>query len=624
MRLKVIRAVRDIKDVQAIEKVPYEEMVSEESIYKLFQATANQFPHHRAITFLHTAELDETPIQLTYTQLMAKITQAANMFHALGITPDDTISLLLPNMPQGHYLFWGGETAGIINPINFLLNEASILDLLNSAKTKILITLGPHPMMNIWEKVMSIKDQVPSLQAIIQVGGQPVDGEGIYQLDSLMQGYSTEKLTFERHIKKDDIAAYFHTGGTSGTPKLVKQTHGTQIFSAWTSIQMYGYDEQDVIANAVPLFHVSGSLLTGLAPLLAGSEVVILTAGGMRTPAVIKNYWKLVEKYGIKLIGGLPTSLIALNNVPLGEANISTADYCVTGGAMVPQSAVKTFIEKTGVPVGQAFGMTECSGFLTIDPRQGTPKANTEGIRLPFTQLEIRELLADGTIGKQLLPGEVGAICYKGPNCTPGYVKESHNEGTFTEDGFLICGDLGRLDEQGYLTVTGRSKDIIIRSGHNIDPKIIEETAEKHADVLLSAAVARPDDYAGEVVALYVMLKPEGKLTVDDLTKFMKENIAEPPAFPKSIEIISEMPLTGVGKIFKPKLREDQVRQVFDQELQVLRDQGIEIDLKVVEQAVKGMFVSVTLSQTRVTEKENLERMVMELLGKYSIAFTVN
>ncbi|PCI26015.1 MAG: acyl-CoA synthetase, partial [SAR324 cluster bacterium] len=595
MRLKVEQKVIGREDVLTLEATPYETRVQAENIYQLFQATAEKFPKNTALTFLQTGELDEEPIQINHQQLLEKINQAANMFHSLGITEEDTISFLLPSLPETHYTFWGGESVGIVNPINFLLNEAAITELLNTVECKVLVALGPYPALDIWEKVMAIRDKIPTLKAIIQVGGTPVNEEGIYQFNDLLRGFPSDQLTFDRNYSKDDIAAYFHTGGTTGTPKLVKQTHGNQIFSSWANVQMYHFTPQDVIANGMPLFHVAGSLIIGLAPLLAGAEVVILTPGGMRTPLIVKNQWKLAEKYGFTMLGGLPTSLVALKDVPLDGADLSQANYCLTGGAMLPQVTAEQFTERIGIPIGQVFGMTECSGILCIDPREGKTNSNSAGIRLPYTKIEIRTQHADGKVGEKLPLGEIGAIVYQGPNQTPGYLNPIHNQGAFTEDGFLICGDLGRIDEQGYLYVTGRGKDLIIRSGHNIDPLAVEGVAERHPDVLLCAAVARPDSYAGEVVALYVSVKAGSKVMVAELREYMEQNITERAALPKVIYIIDEIPTTAVGKIFKPQLRQDAAKHVYEEELQVLREQGIKVDVQVIDRPGSGMVAQAIL-----------------------------
>lgn len=623
MRLKVEKDVKGAKEVNELEKIPYEDRVTTESIYELFQATAKELPNNTALTFLPTGIPDEESIRISYRQLLEKINQTANMFHHLGIGGENTISFLLPSLLQAQYVFWGGETAGIVNPINFLLNETAIIELLNTADTKVLVALGPHPDLNIWEKVMAVREKVPGLKAIIQVGGESVHEEGIYFFDSYVEEFSGDELQFERKVTKDSIAAYFHTGGTTGTPKLVQQTHGTQIFSSWANIQMYHFTPDDIIANGFPLFHVAGSLIIGLAPLLAGSNVVIMSPGGMRNPIIVRNYWKLIEKYKITFIGGLPTSLVALKDIPTEGSDLSTVNYCLTGGAMLPMVPAKEFIENTGIPIGQVFGMTECSGILTIDPREGAPKSNTAGIRMPYTKIEVREIRPDGTVGEKLPAGEIGALCYDGPNKTPGYLNPTHNQGLFTEDGFLICGDLGKIDEAGYVYVTGRSKDLIIRSGHNIDPLIVEEVADSHPDIVLSAAVGRPDSYAGELVALYVTVKEGSKITAEELHEYMEKNIAERPALPKAIYILNEIPITAVGKIFKPKLREDAAKRIYDEEIVTLRNEGIKIDVDVVTEAGTEIIAKVTIDQQGIENKDKLEDKVMSIFGKYTIKYQI-
>ena len=239
------------------------------------------------------------------------------------------------------------------------------------------------------------------------------------------------------------------------------------------------------------------------------------------------------------------------------------------------------------------------------------------------TKIEVRGIRSDGTVRERLPAGEIGVLCYDGPNKTPGYLNPIHNQGLFTEDGFLICGDLGKIDDDGYVYVTGRSKDLIIRGGHNIDPLIVEEVADKHPDIVLSAAVSRPDSYAGELVALYVTVKEGSKITAEELREYMEKNISERPALPKAIYILDEIPVTAVGKIYKPKLREDAAKQVYDEEIATLLDEGVKIDVDVVTEAGTGMIAKVSIDQQGIENKNKLEDKLMSIFGKFTIKHQV-
>jgi fatty-acyl-CoA synthase len=241
----------------------------------------------------------------------------------------------------------------------------------------------------------------------------------------------------------------------------------------------------------------------------------------------------------------------------------------------------------------------------------------SEGMRLPYESLKIVTLETLGTTHKACDPNESGAVMVKGPNVIPGYLDAAQDQGTFTDDGWLITGDLGHLNKDGFLFLTGRSKDLIIRSGHNIDPGIIEESAIRHPDIAMAAAVGKPDEYAGELPALYVQLNPGSTLSPGEIFEFLSENISERPALPKEIVIVETIPTTAVGKIFKPELRWDIAKKHFSRTLSYLEDAGLEVSVEVGESKVLGRFCKIALSGETPRDKKAIEAVIAAKLGKY-------
>ena len=567
---------------------------------------AREKPDDAAITFLPTGALDETPVRITHGQFFARMTQAANMFNDLGAKTDEAVSMLLPLLPQAHFTMWGAQAAGIANPVNFLLNPDQIADLLNAARTKVLVALGPHPVLDIWQKVEQIRDRVPSLKAILRVGPGE-DGDGIYSFDRTIENYPADRLVSGRQFSRSDIATYFHTGGTTGSPKLAPHTQGNTLYAVWAVAHMWGYTDQTIQTNMLPLFHVAGSIITALSPLCAGGHLVILTPGGLRNPQALENHWRLVEKYRPTHIGGVPTNLVQLLSVPMGDTDQSSVKYCITGGAALPVEVEKKWNSSYGIPASQMYGMTEAGSLVAITPVEGKPVLGSVGLRLPYEQIRIARLNPDGTPGRDCDSNETGVVLLHGPNIFPGYRDPVQNKGVLTDDHWLITGDLGYRDENDSLFLTGRSKDLIIRGAHNIDPSIIEETLAEHPAVALCAAVGKPDSYAGELPVAYVELKPDAAAGPDELLQFLTEKIAERPALPKEIILTETMPLTAVGKIFKPALRWDQTRQVFLDTLKPLMDRGLKIEVEVGEDKKYG-----TLARVRVSDPGNLDRPALE------------
>ncbi|HSH88625.1 MAG TPA: AMP-binding protein, partial [Ramlibacter sp.] len=305
-----------------------------------------------------------------------------------------------------------------------------------------------------------------------------------------------------------------------------------------------------------PLFHVAGVLPAALTSFSAGVESIIPTTALLRNKEVMANYWRLVEKYRPTSLSAVPTVLAALANVPLDGADISSIRYCRTGAAVLPPELAARFKRQFGLHVHESLGMTEMVGISTVTPPGVEGPAGCVGFRLPYSQLRIVALDEQGNASDRDMPhGEQGMILFKSPNLFSGFVDPADDAKAFTADGWLATGDLGWLDDQGRLNLSGRSKDLIIRSGHNIDPKTIEDALGAHPAVQLCAAVGAPDAYAGELPVVFATLRPGASATEEELLAFTAARVDEAPARPKSVTVISSMPMTNVGKIYKPELR---------------------------------------------------------------------
>jgi fatty-acyl-CoA synthase len=221
------------------------------------------------------------------------------------------------------------------------------------------------------------------------------------------------------------------------------------------------------------------------------------------------------------------------------DADISSVRVAYTGGSPLPTELAGRFEESPGIPVRNILGMTESSGLVTIEPFAAPRVAGSTGLRLPYTDVRVRE---------------DGMIVLRGPNVSPSYTDAARNAGMF-EGGWLLSGDLGHIDEAGYLHVTGRAKDVIIRGSHNIDPGLVEDAFLAHAAVAMCAVVGEPDAHAGEVPAAFVTLKPGASISGEELLALVAPNVYERPAVPKRVVVLDALPLTAIGKVYKPSLR---------------------------------------------------------------------
>ncbi|WP_390346768.1 acyl-CoA synthetase [Variovorax boronicumulans] len=562
--------VRGLADIRRLEETPLEEALTVRSTYELFRNSGAAFGDKTALTFLRSGNPADEPIRWSYAQLLAGIHQTANLLHSLGVGPEDAVAVLLPGCLEYHLALWGGEAAGIVQPLNPLLTDEKLVALMTAGRAKVLIAYGSDTESGMWSKTMRLRGQVSTLTTVLRVaphdeapGAAGALPEGVAEFDVLRAAQPSDRLVSGRDIAPTDIAAYFHTGGTTGAPKLARHSHGAQVFTAWASVQLAGMNEQGISINGYPLFHVAGVLPASLSSLSAGVEVIIPTPSLLRNKEVLANYWKLVEKYRPTSLSAVPTVLAALANVPLDGADISSITYCRTGAAVLSPELAARFERLFGLHVHESLGMTEMAGISTITPPGVNGPAGCVGFRLPYAQVRIVALDENGNASdREVAQGETGMVLFKSPNVFSGFVDPADNAKAFTADGWLATGDLGWMDAEERLHLTGRSKDLIIRSGHNIDPKTIEDALGAHPAVQLCAAVGAPDAYAGELPVIFATLVPGASATEDELLAFTSARVDEAPARPKWVSVIATMPMTNVGKIYKPELRAMAARQV--------------------------------------------------------------
>lgn len=557
------RPVRSLADVQALEAVPLADAVPVRSTWELFRNSAAAFGDRTAISFIRTMAQADQPERWSYARLFEGINRTANALHTLGVQATDGVAVLLPACPAYHLALWGGEAAGIVQPLNPLLSLDKLAALMNAGRAKVLIAWGADDEAGYWTKALALRERVPTLHTVLRVApldppsaAGPVPSDGVLGFEAALAEQAGDRLISGRVFDPEDIAAYFHTGGTTGDPKLARHSHRAQVFTAWASVQMQGIRSSDVLINVFPLFHVAGVLPASLGSFSAGAEVVIPTPQLLRNREVLQGYWRLVERFRATAMSAVPTALAALADVPLDGADISSIRYCRTGAASLPADVATRFERLFGLHVHESLGMTEMAGISTITPPGVIGPVGCVGFPLPYTRLRIVALDADGEVsGREVAPGERGVVLFHSPNLFSGFLSPADNARAFTPEGWLCSGDMGWVDPQGRLNLCGRAKDLIIRSGHNIDPKVIEEALAAHPAVQLSAAVGAPDAYAGEVPVAYVSLRPGQQVSEADLLAFAAARVDEAPARPKRVTILEQLPVTNVGKLFKPELR---------------------------------------------------------------------
>ncbi|WP_322027947.1 acyl-CoA synthetase [Burkholderia sp. BCC1977] len=625
--MKALPLFRTLADIEAFEAVPLEQRMSGmQSAYDVILRSAQRKPEATALVFMPDGDPDTPAVEINYRTFAHSATQAANAFHALGIGSDDVVSYLLPNLPQTHFVLWGAMAAGIVNPINPLLEAEHLVQICQAAGTRVLVTLAPEQAPDLWSKVSSLISRVPDLKAVVCVGAVDAvptsEFSPIHSFEALVAAQPGDRLVGSRRAGRADMAAYLHTGGTTGIPKIARLTHLNLLANAvGTDLREPG-EEQDTVLCGLPLFHVNGVMLTGLMPFAAGDRVVLMSPNGYRNKSVIDNIWRIVERYQATHISGVPTLYAALLNVPTAGADISSLRYAVCGAAPMPPELMRNFERTTGVPVLEGYGLTEGACVSSANPRDGERRVGSIGLRQPYQEMKVVRRDERGAWSGDCAFDEVGHVLIKGPNIFAGYKRDIDNEGVWLADGWFDTGDLGRQDHDGYFWLTGRQKELIIRGGHNLDPALIEDALARHPAVQIAAAVGKPDAYAGELPVAYVVLRAGVKIDTSELQEFARASITERAAVPNEIFVVDNLPLTAVGKVFKPALRFDSARRVLTGVLEAACSGLAKIDVEVGAHPVHGQFATVKLSQ--VEDVKAARDAVDAALSPYSIRYSVS
>ncbi len=576
---------QSIEDSRAMAaEMPFAERGLPTTIYDFLSRTRSAHGTRPAVTFQLMSDPQSKSETLTWNALLARVTQAANLFRKLGIGEKDVVAYVLPNAMETVVTLLGGAVAGIVNPINPLLEPEQISAILRETGAKVVVTLKAFPKTELPQRVAEAVRHAPSVKTVVEVdlvrslGGAKrfivpfirpknpvVHSANVIDFNRECDRMPADALTFP-DPKADRIAAYFHTGGTTGMPKVAQHLASGMIYNGWLGSQLL-FRETDVLMCPLPLFHVFAAYPVLMSVIGSGAHVHFPTPAGYRGEGVFDNLWKLVERWKVTYLITVPTALSALMQRPI-KSDISTLRGAFSGSAPLPLELFNRFEKATGIKIIEGYGMTEATCLISVNPPHGNKKIGSVGLPFPYTDLRI--LMTDGAGGfRDCAVDEIGEICVSNPGVFAGqtYTEAAKNKDLFVDGRFLRTGDLGRLDAEGYLYITGRAKDLIIRGGHNIDPALIEEALMGHPSVAFVGAIGQPDAHAGELPCAYVELVAGKTVTIDDLMAYATTHIHERAAQPKYLEVLAELPKTAVGKVFKPDLRKRAIRRIYDEAL---------------------------------------------------------
>lgn len=616
-----------VADRDAVEKeMPYDQRDLPVTLYQFLTRTREAHGSRNAISFQILSDPKSKAETWDWNGLLGKVTQAANLFRSLGVGEKDVVAYLLPNSLETAATLLGGAVAGIVNPINPLLEPEQIAAILRETKAKVLVTLKAFPKTDVPQKAAAALKLAPGVHTVLEVDlnryltppkswivpfvrpKNPVEHKArVMDFNVECAKQPADRLTFADSTG-DRVAAYFHTGGTTGMPKVAQHKYSGMIYNGWLGGSML-FTEKDVLICPLPLFHVLASYPVFMSCIASGAHIVLPTPAGYRGDGVFDNFWKLIERWGVTFLITVPTAIAALMQRPV-NADVSTLKSAISGSAPLPVELFKRFEAATGVQILEGYGLTEATCLVSLNPPDGEKKVGSVGISLPYTHVRILHTGGDGSVVKECGVDEVGEICISNPGVFEGstYTEVDKNRDLFAEGRYLRTGDLGRIDADGYLWITGRAKDLIIRGGHNIDPAEIEEALMGHPAVAFVGAVGQPDAFAGELPCAYVELVNGGSVTTEELIEFARSHIHERAAIPKHVEVLDELPKTAVGKIFKPDLRKRAIQRVYDA---ALAEAGFAVRVRDVAEDKKRGLVA-RLEKTGEVDEEALKHKLGE------------
>ncbi|MFW9831835.1 MAG: long-chain fatty acid--CoA ligase [Candidatus Thorarchaeota archaeon] len=537
------------------EELPHDIDVPNTTIHETLTATAKQYPTNPAYYFQGKA--------ISFQEIDLLSNKLANALIQLGVNKGDRVAFMLPNVPQSPLALFGILKAGaIVTPINPLFKRHELHHQLDSAGVTHLISL------DLFHGVVEAGCQDTNVESVIYtrtgeylskakaILGRlarkiphpklPV-GSNIHQLQNLLAGKSTSPPSVKTH--PDDIAALLYTGGTTGPPKGAMLSHRNLMFNAKVGSQWFDVQVgEECFVGVLPAFHAFGfSCVIVLSTLIAASVILI-------PRPEIKEILKSIQQYQATVLVSVPTLYISLLASPLlKKFNISSLKHCFSGAASLPIEVLEQFQKETGSYIVEGYGMTETSPILTLIP-EGVLKPGAVGIPTFNTDIKI---VAQTDDSKEMPIGEWGEILAKGPQIFQGYWDAPAASANTLRDGWIHTGDIGRFDDNGYLYIGDRKKDLIKRSGYSIFPAEVEALLYKHPAVAECAVIGVPEPRVGEEVKAIIVLKPEfiGQIAEPELQEWAKQEMAA-YKYPRLIEFRDDLPKSAVGKILRRELRQ--------------------------------------------------------------------
>jgi long-chain acyl-CoA synthetase len=509
----------------------------------LLEDSAREVPERDAVIF--------NDVRLNYAQVNGAASQVANGLRALGIQKGDKVALSCPNLPFFPIVYYGILKAGAtVVPLNVLLKPREIAYHLADSDSKAYFCFQGTPELPMGEFGFKGFQDADNCEHFFMITADPAGASPIEGTRTLGQLMYNQPPTFDTVLTEaDDTAVILYTSGTTGQPKGAELTHSNMLLNARLADNMYEHRDHDVTLITLPLFHSFGQTVQMNSGFYKRMTLTLLPRFDPGTALAI------LERDNVTIFAGVPTMYWALLNYPDAEkydiekiaANLRLA---VSGGSAMPVEVMRAFGERFSVSILEGYGLSETSPVASFNRTDRPTKPGSVG--LPVWGIKIRIVDIEGN---DVPVGEMGEILIKGHNVMKGYYKRPEATAQTIENGWLHTGDIGTFDEEGYIYITDRVKDMIIRGGFNVYPREIEEVLMTHPAVSLAAVIGVPDESHGEEVKAFVILNSGAEESPDEIVTWCKENMAA-YKYPRIIELRESLPMTATGKILKRELRE--------------------------------------------------------------------
>jgi long-chain acyl-CoA synthetase len=504
---------------------------------RMLAQTAERFPDKTAIVFKDQ--------KTSYAEFDGRANQVANALIALGVQPGDRVAVLIHNLPLFMEAYYGILRAGAaVVPMNVLYKPGEVEYILKDSGSRVLLTFGPFA-----QTALTAAANVPDVRDVIVAAPQEIPGARSWA--ETIGNASTEAPHVE--VSPEQMAVFSYTSGTTGRPKGAMLSHRNLIANCeqGMSLQHMAVRPDDVVWIALPLFHIYA--------MNVGMNHSVMNAATM---VVIDRFepvssLEAIQKYRCTVLYGAPPMFVAWAQLPnVRDYDLSSLRFVASGAAALPVKIMETFEALAGVPISEGYGLSEAAPVVSSNAAAPRVKPGTVGWPMPGVEVKIIDVA-----GNEVPRGELGELICRGANIMMGYWHQPEATAEALHDGWLHTGDLAMMDDEGYISIVDRKKDMINVSGFNVYPREVEEVLFRHPAVAEAAVVQFPDPYQGESVLAYVVLKQGATATEQEMIDYCRSQIATFKC-PRKVVFRDELPKNNTGKVLRRELRDQAAQMV--------------------------------------------------------------